>query len=186
MCEQGGGVVSLCCSRGIWHGAERERGRKRHSLLGINSSSEVWTEILTMGRHDWKHNGKSQAPCLFLFPSSLHRPRRADSSTDLAATTIGSITADRCTCLYSSTCLDASNFSFRTKISNIRSEANTTRGHKFHRCFETRRLGVKHVVNKDMGWNLSQRAMWIIYTRKVPVMSISWAYVFWWEKQMAR
>lgn len=186
MCEQGGGVVSFCCSRGIWHGAERERGRKRHSLLGINSSSEVWTEILTMGRHDWKHDGKSQAPCLFLFHSSLHRPRRADSSTDLAANTIGSITADRCTCLYASTCLDASNFSFRTKIPNIRSEANTARGHKFHRCFETRRLGVKHVVNKDMDWNLSHRAMWIIYRRKVPVMSISWAYVFWWEKQMAR
>lgn len=153
MRERRGGVALFCCSGGIWHGAERGRGRERDSLLGINSSSEVWAENLTMGSHDWRHNGKTQARCPLLLWSWWHRARRAHSSADLGANTIGSITADRCTCLYASTCLDAFNFSFRTKIPNIRSEANTARGHKFHRCFETSPLGVKH-VNMDVDWNL--------------------------------
>lgn len=70
----GGGVSLFCCSGEIWHGDERERAREWDSLLGINVSSEVWTEHLTMGSNDWKHNGKKQT-CFLLICFHIHSYR---------------------------------------------------------------------------------------------------------------
>lgn len=65
-----GGVALFCCSGEIWHGDERKRGREWDSLIGINGSSEVWTENVTMGSNDWKQNGKRQICLSFLH---IHR-----------------------------------------------------------------------------------------------------------------
>lgn len=62
-----GGVALFCCSGEIWHGAERGRGREWDSLIGINGSSEVWTENLKMGSNDWNQNGKRQTCFSFFF-----------------------------------------------------------------------------------------------------------------------
>lgn len=177
-----GGVASFCCSKGIWHGAERGRGRERHSPLGINSSSEVWTENATMGSHDWKHNGKSQAPRLFWFHSSFARTATGRFGGEHNG-------LHHCRQVHLASCEDVPRcvqLQLPYEDPVIRSEANTARGHKFHRIFETRRLGVNHVVSKDMGWNL--QAMWVIYRRNVLVIWIcdSWLHVFWCCKQMAR
>lgn len=66
----GGGVALFCCSGEIWHGDERKRGREWDSLIGINGSSEVWTDNVTMGSNDWKQNGKRQMCSYFLH---IHR-----------------------------------------------------------------------------------------------------------------
>lgn len=67
----GGGVASFCCSGEIWHGAERGGGREWDSPIGINGSSEVWTE--RRGEKTWgwgamTENTTVRAWRLFPFP----------------------------------------------------------------------------------------------------------------------
>lgn len=81
----GGGVASFCCSGEIWHGAERGGGREWDSPIGINGSSEVWTERRNSQTWGWgamTENSAVRAWRLFSISCCSGpetRPRRADS-----------------------------------------------------------------------------------------------------------
>lgn len=87
----GGGVALFCCSGEIWHGAERGRGREWGSLIGINGSSEVWTENLRMGSNDWKQNGKRQTCVFFCFFPHTHTHKHTATGRFMAHLIVNTI-----------------------------------------------------------------------------------------------